>query len=299
MNQNAPDLSKLKIDRDLAPVRGRRRRRWVWLVALMVVAVAGGGWFALQPRVTTVATTPVVTAFPSQQFVVLNATGYVVAQRKAAISSKATGRLEWLGVREGSRVKAGDVIARIDSRDVVAQSESAEANVAAARAALDAGTGRGERRRCAAEAQPGPAVERLRIRRLGRHRQGARRPRDRGASPTRAPTSTPRRRTRATRKVAVDHTLIRAPFDGVVLTKNANVGDLITPFSSPPTPRARSSSMADMSTLEVEADVVRSEHRQGQGRASRRRSSSTRCPTRAFAAASAAWCRPSTARRRR
>ena len=51
----------------------------------------------------------------------LNATGYVVAQRKAAIASKATGRLEWLGVAEGSRVKAGDVIARIDNRDVVAQ----------------------------------------------------------------------------------------------------------------------------------------------------------------------------------
>src|SRR6187397_962107 len=137
VNQNAPDLSKLKIDRDLAPVRGRRRRRWVWLAAVIVVAVAGGGWFALQPRVTSVATTPVVTAFPSQQFVVLNATGYVVAQRKAAISSKATGRLEWLGVAEGSRVKAGDVIARIDSRDVVAQAQSARANVGAARAAVE------------------------------------------------------------------------------------------------------------------------------------------------------------------
>src|SRR4051794_24576277 len=136
MTQNAPDLSKLKIDRDLAPVRGRKRRRWMWLAAVIALAVAGGGWFALQPRVTTVTTTPIVTAYPSQQFVVLNATGYVVAQRKAAIASKATGRLEWLGVAEGSRVKAGEIIARIDNRDVVAQAGRAEANVLAARAAL-------------------------------------------------------------------------------------------------------------------------------------------------------------------
>ena len=52
-------------------------------------------------------------------------TGYVVAQRKAAISSKASGRLEWLGVAEGSRVKTGDVIARLDARDVQAQLEAA------------------------------------------------------------------------------------------------------------------------------------------------------------------------------
>ena len=76
-----------------------------------------------------VTTTPIVTVYPSQQYVVLNASGYVVAQRKAAIASKATGRLEWLGVAEGSQVKAGDIIARLDNRDVVAQAQSAEAGV--------------------------------------------------------------------------------------------------------------------------------------------------------------------------
>src|SRR3954453_4443242 len=135
MSQNStPALSKLRIDRSAAPVVRRRRVRWIWLGALGVIVVAGGTWFALQPRVSTVQTTPVVTAYPSQQFVVLNATGYVVAQRKASISSKATGRLEWLGVAEGSRVKSGDVIARIDNRDVVAQAQSVEASVRAARA---------------------------------------------------------------------------------------------------------------------------------------------------------------------
>src|SRR5258707_7930630 len=108
-------LSTLRINRSLVPVIRCRRRKWIWLGILAAIVLAGGTWFALQPRVTTVQTTPGVTAYPSQQFVVLNSTGYVVAQRKGAISSKATGRLEWLGVAEGSRVKAGDVIARLDN----------------------------------------------------------------------------------------------------------------------------------------------------------------------------------------
>src|SRR5213592_1146211 len=138
MSQNTPpDLSKLRIDRSAAPIVRRRRRKWVWLGVIGAIVIAAGGWFALQPRVVTVQTTPVVTAYPSQQFVVLNSTGYVVAQRKAAISSKATGRLEWLGVAEGSRVKAGDIIARLDSRDVSAQLDAALANVKVARAALE------------------------------------------------------------------------------------------------------------------------------------------------------------------
>jgi len=257
MNQNAPDLSKLKIDRDLAPVRGRRRRRWVWLAAVIVVAVAGGGWFALQPRVTSVATTPVVTAFPSQQFVVLNATGYVVAQRKAAISSKATGRLEWLGVAEGSRVKAGDVIARIDARDVVAQSESAEAAVAAARAAL-----------VQAQAEETDAVAQLKRNQdlLSKGFVSAASVDTAKARADRAIAAVANARANINvasansrnSKVAVDYTIIRAPFDGVILSKSANVGDLVTPFSNAADSKGAVVSMADMSTLEVEADVSES-----------------------------------------
>ena len=101
MTTETPDLAKLRIDRALAPIRRRRRRRWIVVAILALVAIAGAGWYHARPRVHAVQTTPIVTAFPSQQFVVLNATGYVVAQRKAAISSKATGRLEWLGVAEG------------------------------------------------------------------------------------------------------------------------------------------------------------------------------------------------------
>src|ERR1700752_3833132 len=81
----------------------------------------------------------VTTAYPTQSFAVLNATGHVVAWRKAAVSTKATGRLEWLGVQEGTRVKEGQVIARLENLDVSAARDSAAASANAARANLEQG----------------------------------------------------------------------------------------------------------------------------------------------------------------
>src|SRR5260370_36633388 len=133
---SADDLAKLKIDRSVAPVQTRRRRKWIWLGAIAIVLIGGGAWFALQPRAVSVQTTPIVTTYPSQQFVVLNSTGYVVAQRKAAISSKASGRLEWLGVAEGKRGKAGEVIPRLHARDVAGPLEAAPAHRSGAKAGL-------------------------------------------------------------------------------------------------------------------------------------------------------------------
>ena len=254
---SADDLSKLRIDRSLAPVQTRRRRRWLWLTAIAVVVVLGGAWSALQPRAVAVQTTPIVTTYPSQQFVVLNSTGYVVAQRKAAISSKASGRLEWLGVAEGTRVKAGEVIARLDARDVAAQLDAALANVMVARAALEQ-----------AEAENRDAAVSLK------------RTQDLVAKKFLAESALDQAKARADRavagvasgkaalaaagansknaRVAVDYTQIRAPFDGIILSKSANVGDLVTPFSSAADSKGSVVSMADMSTLEVEADVSES-----------------------------------------
>jgi RND family efflux transporter MFP subunit len=250
---SAPDLATLRIDRSAVPRRSRRRR-WIWATLLALAALAAGAWFALQPRAATVRTAAVVTAYPSQQYVVLNATGYVVAQRKAAIASKATGRLEWLGVAEGSRVKAGEVIARLDDRDVVAQAESARASVAAARAALEQ-----------ALAEERDAKEALRRNRdlvaKGFVAQAtvdsATARADRataGVASARAGIAVAEANARNA-AVAVDQTRIRAPFDGVILSKSANVGDMVTPFSSAIDSKGAVVAMADMGTLEVEADV--------------------------------------------
>jgi len=124
------DLSRLRIDRSNLPQVRRRGRygKWLGLLALLALAIAAyiyvSGRAAIPVEVAVVAQ-----AYPSQAYTLLNATGYVVAQRKAAVASKATGRLEWLGVREGSQVKKGEVIARLESLDVAAARDQAAANV--------------------------------------------------------------------------------------------------------------------------------------------------------------------------
>ncbi|HEV8553601.1 MAG TPA: efflux RND transporter periplasmic adaptor subunit [Casimicrobiaceae bacterium] len=251
------DLSKLRIDRSLAPVQTRRRRRWLWLGAIAVVVVLGGAWFFLQPRAISVQTTPVVTTYPSQQFVVLNSTGYVVAQRKAAISSKASGRLEWLGVAEGTRVKAGEIIARLDSRDVSAQLDAARANVNVARATLeqmlaeDRDAEASLRRTRDLFAQKFVSQSALDQAKARSDRAVA------GVASGKAGLAAAEANARNA-QVAVDYTLIRAPFDGIILSKSANVGDMVTPFSSAADSKGAVVTMADMSTLEVEADVSES-----------------------------------------
>jgi RND family efflux transporter MFP subunit len=252
-----PDLSRLRIERDVAPLRRRRRRKWIGLGLAALVLVAAAAFMALRPRVAAVQITPVVTTFPSQQFVVLNATGYVVAQRKAAISSKATGRLEWLGVTEGSRVKEGDLIARIDNRDVLAQAQGAAANVAAARAAVE--QARVELRNAEVELERNQnLVARGFISQSALDTARARADRARAAVANASAGLNAANANARNADVAVDYTQIRAPFDGIILSKSANVGDLVTPFSNAADSKGAVVSMADMSTLEVEADVSES-----------------------------------------
>ncbi|MBK1616465.1 efflux transporter periplasmic adaptor subunit [Rubrivivax gelatinosus] len=242
-------LSSLKAARGPAP--RRRGQRWIWLGIGIAVALALVTWTRGAPEVQA---TSVTSAYPSARFAELNASGYVVAQRRAAVASKATGRLIELRVREGSVVKAGDLIGRIDAADVVPVVMAAEAGVRQADAS---------RRQAAVELANARAdLERT----LGLKEQGfvspqavdAAQRRTDAAAAALAATEAALAQTRAQLKVQQvgrDNTEIRAPFDGVVLNKNANVGDLITPLSSATGALGAVVTMADMSTLEVEADV--------------------------------------------
>ncbi len=253
------DLSKLKISRSsAAPSTATRRRGAAKLIGL---AAVGAAVAFLVARVVTapveVETATVSTAYISQSFTLLNATGYVVAQRKAAVASKATGRLEWLGVREGSVVKQNEILARLENRDVAAAMEQAAAGIKVAQANLEQGEAelnearRGfERSRdLLAKNFVSRAAHDIAVGRLERAQAAV--------AGLRASIAVAQANHRAS-QVAVEQTLIRAPFDGVVLTKNANVGDVITPFSSATGSQAAVVTMADMSTLEVEADVAES-----------------------------------------
>jgi len=250
------DLTKLKIERSAQP--GRRRRPW-GRIALLVIAVGAAAGFAFTRFAgpVPVETVTVSTVYPSLNFTLLNATGYVVPQRKAALSSKATGRLEWLGVLEGSRVKAGEVIARLESSDVQATLEQAEAQVNVAIANQQQGAA--ELRDAEANYKRSSELLAKKFISGAQHdSDAARLGKARAAIASQKAAVASAQANRRSAEVGVEQTLIRAPFDAIVLTKNANVGDNITPFSAAAEAKGAVVTVADMETLEVEADVAES-----------------------------------------
>ncbi|MFO0121516.1 MAG: biotin/lipoyl-binding protein, partial [Inhella sp.] len=119
MATDAPTTGLLKIQRGGAAASGpQRRRRWRW--ALLTGAALVIGVVVFKPKVPEVQTVTASQTTPSVQYQRLTASGFVVAQRRAAVASKATGRLMELTVREGSRVQAGQLLARLDASDVQA-----------------------------------------------------------------------------------------------------------------------------------------------------------------------------------
>jgi HlyD family secretion protein len=253
------ELDKLKISRS-APVRSARkgRGRWPWVVGGTAIALAAGGYLSGRlGGAVAVETAAVVTAYPSQALAQLNATGYVVAQRKASLSSKATGRLEWLGVLEGSRVKQGEVIARLENRDVGASREQTQAGVKVALANVE--QGRAELLDAeAAYKRSLDLAEKKYISESAHDAAVARYNKAKASMNSLEAAVAVARANLKSAEVSVDQTVIRAPFDGIVLTKNANVGDNITPFSSAADSKGAVVTIADMDTLEVEADVSES-----------------------------------------
>jgi RND family efflux transporter MFP subunit len=253
------NLARLRIERSHpaaqpAPVRPRRRGA---LYLSLLAALAAAGYLAytnLLPRGVAVEVAGAATVYPSQQLVLLNATGYVVPQRRADVASKATGRLESLEVAEGSRVRQGQVIATLESQDVRAAMAQAGANVDVAKAALEQARAELKDATLALNRAQGLVKKRY-IPQETYDGAVARQEKARaGVASAQAGVSAARAALEAA-KVAVEYTLIRAPFDGVVVVKNANVGDVVAPFSTTPLSKGAVVSMADMDTLEVEADV--------------------------------------------
>lgn len=253
------DLNQLKIDKTaIAPRAGKSRSKRFWAAGMLLVILLALLYFSgvLRPA-ATVEIVSVQQTYPSQGFTLLNASGYVVAQRKAAVASKATGRLVWLGVEEGSVVRRGDVLARIESADVLAGQSQAAAGLKNSLTLLD------------------QALAELHDAELSfkRYRdllsEGAVSKADFDAAQARylkagAAVAGARANIRAasaaldTARVSVEFTYIRAPFNAVVLTKNADVGDIVTPFASAASSKAAVVTIADMGSLQVEVDVSES-----------------------------------------
>jgi RND family efflux transporter MFP subunit len=255
----ADDLRGLKIDKTAAAQPPPRRRtklvRWL-AVAAAVLAAGLAANVLIAPRVE-VETATVSLVYPSQTFTLLNASGYVVAQRKSAVAAKATGRLVWLGVEEGSRVKAGEVIARLESDDVAATRTQAAANLANSRAAREQVEAELKDATLAYKRNSELVVQGI----VAQADLDASEARYRKAKAALNGADAAINGAQAALKgadVAVGYTLIRAPFDAVVLTKDADVGDIVTPIGAAVNAKAAVVTMADMGSLQVEADVSES-----------------------------------------
>lgn len=257
-----PDLSRLRIDRGAATRAGAARGPWrrallPALGALALLAVVAGAYLRWARAPLEVELASVTMAYPSQAYTVLNATGYVVAQRKAAVASKATGRLVWLGVEEGSRVKKDEVIARLEDLDVRATRAQSAANLQVARANLEQGMAEMRDAQAAMQRSQDLLLQGF-VSQSSHDTAVARLDKARATIASLQAAIVAAQANLQGADVAVEQTLIRAPFDGVVLTKTANVGDVITPFSSALDTKGAVVSIADMGTLEVEADVSES-----------------------------------------
>ena len=243
------ELASLKIDRTR-----RRSSPWRWPLMLIVPAVLVlAGLYAMRaqqafsaPLVDTTTAAVSREVAPSAGTPILTASGYVVARRKAVVSAKIQGRLSELHVEEGSVVREGEVLARLESVDYAAAVERSRAAVQRAEADL-------------AEAE-----RQLRLNdKLAQERIVAVDQRDAAASRVRLAEAAvaQAKADLSFVEAQLQNTIIRAPFAGVVVKKMAEVGESVAPI--PPGVNLSTSSgaivaLADLATLEVEADVAES-----------------------------------------
>ena len=248
METKKADLNSLRIDRteEKRPPDGNKKiiTRVVISILLLVAAFAAYRYVnSLLNKKEEVKLITVSFQSGSYSSAVLNASGYVVAQRKAAVASKGTGRLMYLGVVEGDQVKKDQIIAKLEDNDIRAQLDQAKANLKLYEADLKEAENFFNRQKElftkglsskqefeAAEARYNKTLAAIDVAK---------------AQVTAA-------------EVALENTLIRAPFNGTVLTKNADVGEIVSPFGASINSRAAVVTMADMTSLQVEADVSES-----------------------------------------
>ena len=260
MGELNTNLESLRIDHD---VRHRGPGWWFWVsLALIVAALAGGGvWWLADGSI--VQATPVTTATVQTELTgdaastntVLNASGYVTARRRATVSSKITGKVVDVLVEEGMRVKEGQILARLDASTVQANLDYAGAQLEASRKQVTESEVRlrealltlGRRKQLVEEGIVGVAdldeaqaeADSLRARIDVAREQVA-----------------VAERLVAIRETELRDMVIRAPFDGVAISKDAQPGEMVSPVSAGGGfTRTGISTIVDMTSLEIEVDV--------------------------------------------
>jgi RND family efflux transporter MFP subunit len=256
---NGDLLRQLKIDRSQREVVHTAPPRWPWIVgalALVLLALGIGGWWIYAHRAIAVRTaTATAPGNDNEAGAVLQATGYVTARRQATVSAQITGTLTDVLIEEGDHVRKGQVLARLEDSAYRANLDAAQASARAAQAQVaqlqaqlaqarhdatrqEALVGRGLVARQAAE-QARTQVEVLAAQLAAQRKQ---------AESARAQAQVA--------QVNFDYTVVRAPFDGVVTDKAAQVGEIISPLSAGGGfTRTGVGTIVDMDSLEVDVDV--------------------------------------------
>jgi RND family efflux transporter MFP subunit len=260
MNSNADLLKELRIDRSARQAPPPRRGLWlgVAIAAAVVLLLALGGWWLFgRAKPVEVRTAPVV-AFSSggaEASSVLDATGYVVARRMATVSAKITGKVRDIRIEEGQHVDAGEIMATLDPVDADAQRDLAAAQVAAARS--QAGGVQAQLREAEANAARLGALVKQQLVSKSQYDQAVAQ-----RDSLRAQLATARHNASVAgdqlriAENGVDNTIVRAPFEGVVIAKAAQPGEIVSPLSAGGGfTRTGIGTIVDMDSLEVEVDV--------------------------------------------
>lgn len=256
MDSKPPSLDALRIDRSQAPLKsGSGGVAW-WMIFILLILIGTGTWWFLRPKGIPVKTTTVriQSSGGSGTRTLLNASGYVTARVEATVSSKITGKVMEILVEEGMKVERNQIVAKLDASNAESSLRLAEAQLASARLNL-------------AETEPMLKYTEAEMNRL--NALGTRAVSISEVSRAQADARTQEAKlerikadiTVAERQVddwkqQVDDTIIRAPFTGVVTTKDSQPGEMISPMSAGGGfTRTGICTLVDMASLEIEVDV--------------------------------------------
>ena len=252
------DLASLRIDAH-ARAGEQRSRSWIYVLLVLLLIAGAGGWFWSQRMqaipVRTAAVSVRSTGAGQSAGAVLNASGYVVARRRATVSSKVTGKVLDVFVEEGKAIRKGQVLARLDDSQIRASLAVAQAQLIASQR----GAAEDEARLKQAELNLDRRARLIKEGVVGKAEvddaQG-------DVDSLKARIAVARQQVQvaeaqvAARQTDLTDMVVRAPFDGIAISKDAQPGEMISPVSAGGGfTRTGICTIVDMSSLEVEVDV--------------------------------------------
>ena len=255
MAETSDDLSALRIEREPLDAGNRSWGKWVFVLVLCAAVGAGAWYWLARERPIEVEVAAVTERAAGTQAAVLNASGYVTARRRATVSSKVTGKVIEVNVEEGMDVREGQVLARLDDSTLQAALRLYRAQLEAARRQIP-------------ESEVRLAQARVMLRRQEQlFQQGLNTPNDIDNAKAEVDSLVARIASAqeqvkvaesqiAMQQTAIEDTIIRAPFSGVAISKDAQAGEMVSPVSAGGGfTRTGISTIVDMKSLEIEVDV--------------------------------------------